>query len=87
MVFFLFLLSLYSQVKGDITMNNEVIARIDISTSTGRKIVRELEKRRVVKMEYPIPESVEGKTYTHQEIWETVENKLNDHHGTTYKLK
>lgn len=68
-------------------MNNEVIARIDISTSTGRKIVRELEKRRVVKMEYPIPESVEGKTYTHQEIWETVENKLNDHHGTTYKLK
>lgn len=68
-------------------MKNEVIARIDISTPTGRKIVRELEKRRVVKMEYPLPEGKEGQIYTHQEVWDTVENKLNDHYDTNYKLK
>lgn len=43
-------------------MRNEVIARIDISTPAGRKIVRDLEKRKVVKMEYPLLEDLEGKT-------------------------
>lgn len=68
-------------------MKNEVIARIDVSTPTGRKIVRDLENRRVVKLEYPLPEGIEGKTYTHEEVWERVENKLNEHYGTNYKLK
>ena len=68
-------------------MKNEVLARIDVSTPTGRRIVRDLEKRRVVKLEYPLPEGIEDNTYTHEEIWDKVENKLNDHYGTNYKLK
>ncbi len=68
-------------------MKNEVIARIDMSTPTGRRIVRDLENRRVVKLEYPLPEGIEGKTYAHEEVWKRVENKLNEHYGTNYKLK
>lgn len=36
----------------------EVIAKINVDTAKGRKIVRELEKhKRTVKLEHPIPES------------------------------
>ncbi len=70
-------------------MNNEVTARIDISTPTGRKILRELEKhKRTVKIEYPLPpETTEQQWYTHEEVWREVEKKFNDHYGTDYKFK
>lgn len=67
-------------------MNNEVIAHIDISTPSGRKIVRELEKKKVVKIEYPLPKGINGKTYSVDEAFQMVEKKLNDHYGTNYKL-
>ena len=67
---------------------NEVIARINVTTPSGRRIVRDLEKhKKSVKMEYPMPESiVEKKTYSIDEIFEMGEKILNDHYGTNYKI-
>ncbi len=61
-------------------MKNEVIARIDVSTPTGRKIVRDLENRRVVKLGYPLPEGIEGKTYTREEVFGNLRAKLKEHY-------
>ncbi|MDR0421427.1 MAG: hypothetical protein LBH72_00240 [Proteiniphilum sp.] len=36
--------------------NNKVMASIDISRPSGRKIVRELQNKKAVKLEYPLPE-------------------------------
>ena len=45
---------------------NEVIAHIDISTPTGRRIVNDLRKHtKTVRMEYP--DSMDKKTYTLEE--------------------
>jgi len=67
---------------------NEVIARIDVTTPSGRQIVRNLEKhKKAVKMEYPVPpEIARQKWYSDDEVWDMVEKKLNDHYGTNYKL-
>ncbi len=66
----------------------EVIARIDASTPTGRKIIRELEThKKTVKLEYPEMEGLEGKKfYTQEEVWSIVEEKLNKHYGTNLKI-
>ena len=58
-----------------------VIANIDDSTPTGRKIVRELEKHnRVVKLSYPeqeeIPEGCRPLEEGIKEIWNQLENKF-----------
>ncbi len=58
---------------------NEVIARIDISTPSGRKIVRELENKKAVKIEYPLHEGINGKTYTHEEVFGKLRTKLKEH--------
>ena len=62
-----------------------VIAKIDISTPTGRKIVRELEKhKRVVQMIYPEPnplEKVIEETITLEEAEEYLWNKLEESYG------
>ena len=62
-----------------------VIANIDISTPTGRKIVRELEKhKRVVRITYPEP-IVEGvaeeETISLEEAEEYLWNKLEESYG------
>ena len=59
-------------------MNNKVTAIIDTSRPAGRKIVRELQNKRAVKLEYPFPE---GKTYTLEEIYERGLDKLSEHYG------
>lgn len=38
--------------------NNKVIAIIDISRPSGRKIARELQNKRAVKLESPLPEEI-----------------------------
>lgn len=58
--------------------NNKVIATIDISRPSGRKIVHELQNKRAVKLEYPLPE---GKTYTLEELYERGLDKLSEHYG------
>jgi hypothetical protein len=72
-------------------MENKVIATIDISRPAGRKIVRELERKRTVRMEYPMPNEVaaaiaEGRTHTHEEVWGEIENRFNKHYGTNVKF-
>jgi hypothetical protein len=53
-------------------MNNQVIARIDISTPAGRKIARELRGKKSVQLEYPpLVEGVQEETYTHEEVFLT----------------
>jgi hypothetical protein len=59
---------------------NEVIARIDCSTPTGKKIVRELEKhRRTVHLEYPVSDMPEGdaKLFTVREAFADLRKKVN----------
>ena len=62
-----------------------VIANIDISTPTGRKIVRELEKhKRVVQLTYPEPivqEKVIEETISLEEAEEYLWNKLEESYG------
>jgi hypothetical protein len=59
-------------------MNNKVIATIDISRPSGRKILRELQNKRAVTLEYPIPG---GKTYTLEDVYEKGLDKLSVHYG------
>ncbi|MDR0843970.1 MAG: hypothetical protein LBN71_02025 [Tannerella sp.] len=55
-------------------MNTIVTAEIDVATPTGRRIVHDLERhKRTVKLNYPTPESITGKTYTHEEEWSMVD--------------
>jgi len=62
-----------------------VIANIDISTPTGRKIVRELEKhKRVVQLTYPEPivqEKIIEETISLEEAEEYLWNKLEESYG------
>jgi len=68
-------------------MNATAIAHIDISRPSGRKIVREIENRQAVKMEYPLPaEMAEQNWVSHENFWGEMEQKLNAHYGTDYKL-
>lgn len=68
-------------------MNNKVIATIDVSRPAGRKIVRDLQKKRTVTLEYPAPEGGNEKTYTHQEVWEMVEKRMSEHYGREIKIR
>ena len=78
---------MHSENKNDRIMNTTVIARIDISRPSGRKIVREIENKRAVKMEYPMPKEIAGrKTFTVDESFAKVEKILNDFYGTNYKI-
>ena len=66
-----------------------VTANIDISTPTGRKIVRELEKhKKVVELIYnePLPDdSKVEETVTWESAEKQLWNKLNDHYGVDLK--
>lgn len=66
-----------------------VHVQIDITTPTGRRLLKEVERHpRVAKVEYPLPEAIDGqKTYTIEEVFSAVEKKLNNHYGTNHKLK
>lgn len=68
---------------------SQVIAYIDISTPTGRRLVKELEKhKKAVRVEYPLPEAINGTTtLNHKDVFGKLENKLNEHFGTSNKLK
>jgi len=62
-----------------------VTAHIDVSTPKGRKIVRELERnKKVVKIENPLPIDKDGfpeKTYTLEESFEKLWDKMEEHYG------
>jgi hypothetical protein len=68
-------------------MNTIVTAEIDVATPIGRRIIKDLEQhKRSVKLNYPVPESITGNTYTHQEVWNMVEKRLSDHYGVEIKF-
>ena len=57
--------------------------RIDISTSAGMKLFREIQKHpKVASIEYPRPEEIEGqKTYSLEEVFEECYDKMSKHYG------
>lgn len=63
--------------------------KINISSPTGRRLLKEVKRHpKVAKIEYPLPEGIAGqKTYTLEEVFSKVEENLNNHYGTHYKLK
>lgn len=63
--------------------------RINITTPTGRRLLKEVERHpRVAKIEYPLPDEIAGqKTYSLEEVFSVVEEKMNKHYGTNHKLK
>lgn len=61
--------------------NNKVIATIDISRPSGRKIVRELQNKRAVKLEYPLPEGITDNWHDWEEVYERGLDKLSEHYG------
>lgn len=62
-----------------------VTAHIDISSPTGRKIVRELAShKKTVKIENPLPVDSDGlelKTYSIEETFNNLYEKLGEHYG------
>lgn len=68
-----------------------VIARINVETPAGRKIVRELEKHhKLVEIEYPEPIGLDGlpvETISFEESAKRSFKLLGDLYGTTFKNK
>jgi hypothetical protein len=62
--------------------NNKVIATIDISRPSGRKIVRELQNKRAVTLEYPLPEEIIDKGHDWEEVYERGLDKLSELYDT-----
>lgn len=73
----------------NITTMQTITVKINIDSPTGRRLLKEVEKHpKVAKVEYPEPETIAGeKTYTIEEVFSKVEEKLNNHYGTNHKLK
>ena len=63
--------------------------QINIDSPTGRRLLKEVQRHpKVAKVEYPLSEALAGeKTYTIEEVFLKVEEKLNNHYGTNHKLK
>ena len=59
--------------------NNKVIATIDISRPSGRKIVRELQNKRAVT---PLPEEIIDKGHDWEEVYERGLDKLSELYNT-----
>lgn len=58
--------------------NHKVIATIDVSRPAGRKIVKELQNKRVVKLKYPLPEETSGEWHDWEEVYEKGVDKLSE---------
>ena len=57
--------------------------QIDLSTPTGRRLLREVEKYpKAAKVDYPLPEGIAGQqTYTLEESYKECENILSKNYG------
>ena len=63
-----------------------VTAEIDVTRPVGRKLVRELENKRCVKMSYPAPFNVAGtKTYTLNEVYDRCCERMSNFYGVDVK--
>lgn len=60
---------------------NEII-KIDVSSSSERRVVRNIENKKVVKITYPLPENIkEIKTRTVDEAFEDLNRRLKDYYA------
>ena len=59
-----------------------VYVQLDLTSPTGRRLLRELEKYpKVAKIEYPLPEGIAGqKTYTLEESFDECCDILSEHY-------
>ena len=60
-------------------------AHIDITTPSGRKILRELQGKRSVKIEYPLPADIEN-SHTHKDVFSKLLDDLSEHYGVDMAL-
>lgn len=60
-----------------------VIAKIDTSGPTGKRLLQELKNHpKVAKLEYPLPEELEGeKLYTVEEAFAGLQKKVKQHYS------
>ena len=63
-----------------------VTAEIDVTRPAGRRIVKDLESKKSVKISYPLIGKSEN-TYTTEEVFRSAEKIVNDYFGTSLKLK
>jgi O-acetylhomoserine/O-acetylserine sulfhydrylase-like pyridoxal-dependent enzyme len=60
--------------------------QINIDSPTGRRLLEEVKRHpKVAKVQYPLIDN--EKTYSIEEVFSKVEEKLNNHYDTNYKLK
>ena len=63
-----------------------VTANIDVSRPTGRRIVKDLEKHvKVVSLNYPIADNIDGTGYTLEESYNRGLDKLSEHYGVDFR--
>ena len=78
-------ISIFAKNRKLLSMN-EVVARIDVSRPAGRRIVRGLERKHVVRIEYPLPvEATSEKWHDWDEVREDSINRLSSHYGVDMK--
>lgn len=68
---------------------NIVHVKIDVSNPAGQRLLREIEKHpeaASVEFSESVPPA-STKTYTMEEVFGKVEEDLNNHYGTSHKLK
>ncbi len=66
---------------------NTVNVKIDVSRPAGRKLLRELETKKVAKIEYPLPTEITfTNSVTTEELFQEAEDYLNAYYGTSYKI-
>ncbi|MDR0370366.1 MAG: hypothetical protein LBH80_00705 [Prevotellaceae bacterium] len=60
---------------------NTIKVKIDITTAAGRKLVRELCKRKEVEFETPVQPEMMDETYSVKETFDELRTSLNEYYG------
>ncbi len=66
---------------------NIVNVQIDITSPTGRRLLREVEKHpKVAKVEHQLPDAIAGqKTYSHEQVFNECYDILSEYYGIDVK--
>jgi len=66
---------------------DKVLTGIDVSTPRGRKMIRDLDTKECVSIETTLPKDIVGQTYSEDEVWEMVENRMSEHYGVKINIR